>query len=211
MLSAFERPLVCLLLCCAASVVAQPAARPATHSALEFPLELRHKIVAGETPVGAAVQGRLVIATLVHGVVIPEGALFAGKVEESAARDGGKPSRLRVHITSSKWRGGSEPVDLYLTNVFYPRHRGRQGDPNEPSSEGARRRASIAEILQNGGVVPLPDAEPLSIGHRYERRATIENVKLDRGEQGMISITAEKFNLRLDSGTVYCFEASAGK
>ena len=200
-----------LLQLCALCGLGQPSPPRAARPGLEFPLELKQKIVAGQTAVGTAVEGRLVIATFVHGVVIPDGAVFTGRVEESTARSEGKPSRLRLHVTGAKWRGGSAVVDLYLTNVFYPR-RLRRDDPHEGDASTVSARQQEMIILRgNGGVPPILDQDAPTIGNQFERRIPIEDVKIERDKSGLIAITSEKSNVHLDSGTVYCFEGTAAK
>lgn len=207
-----RRLMFVLLLLFAVGSLAQPSPKPTPRAALEFPLELNQKIVAGQSAVGSKVEGKLIIATLVHGAVIPEGAVFTGTVEESVARNGANPSRLRVHLTSSKWHGGSSAVDIYLTNVVYPRRKSQQNDdPDDPMASAARRRERILAAERNGGMPPLPDTESPVTAKRYDRRTTLEDVKLERGENGVIAITSEKFNVRLDGGVVCSFEGTAGK
>jgi hypothetical protein len=64
----------------------QPPAAPISSGAHEFPAVMRQNVVAGATAVGTKVQARLVIATLVDGVVIPRDAVLSGEVTESAAK-----------------------------------------------------------------------------------------------------------------------------
>jgi len=52
-----------------------PHSPPNTSSAgLEFPVIMRQNVAAGKTPVGTKVQAKLVVATLVDGVVVPQDA-----------------------------------------------------------------------------------------------------------------------------------------
>jgi hypothetical protein len=198
------------LLLCAQFSMAQPAPRHASRERLEFPLELRQKIVAGQTPAGSAVEAKLVIATLVRGVVIPEGAMFSGTVEESVARAGNTPSRLRIHITAAKWNAGSMTVNLYITNTCYP-HR-RSALEKEDSLSGLQKRQDeILQAQQHGGVIPMLDTEKPGASSRYEHRTVLEDTKGERDEDGRIAILSEKSNLKLDAGRVYGFEGSAGK
>ena len=112
-----------LILLYAMAAIAQTS-RPARNprDLQEFPLRIEKKVVAGQTPVGSAVAGKLEVPTLVLGEIIPANAEFTGSVEESDARSGGKPSRLKVHITSARWGEHTMAFDLYATNYYYPQY-----------------------------------------------------------------------------------------
>jgi len=120
--------------------------KPAASSSavgLELPVLMRQNVVAGKTPVGTKVQATLTVATLVNGVVVPQGAFFFGEVTESVAKSATNPSRLSVRMDSAQWKnktqskkGGSEKdgsaqdgsaptalalaPKLYFTAWYYP-------------------------------------------------------------------------------------------
>jgi len=57
----------------------------------------------------------------------------------------------------------------------------------------------------------MQDTESPAVGNRFARRTTIEDVKIERDEKGVIALTSDKFNVHLDSGIVYSFEGTAGR
>lgn len=65
-------------------------------------------------------QAKLRMATLVNGTVIPQGAVFSGKVVESAAKTKTDPSKLAIRIDSAQWKNGSTALKIYLIGWFYP-------------------------------------------------------------------------------------------
>src|SRR5215510_1301571 len=104
---------------CSAALLAQdkPASMPALN---EFPVTLKQNVAAGKTPVGTKVEAKLAVATLMNGTVIPRNAVFSGEVIESSAKSDSDPSRLAIRIDSVRWKSGSSPVAVYLTNWYYP-------------------------------------------------------------------------------------------
>jgi hypothetical protein len=107
----------------AALLSQQPPAAPSTSAALEFPVTMLQKVVAGKTPAGTKVQAKLTVATLVEGVVIPQDAILYGEVTESAAKSAAEPSRLGIRMDSARWKNGSAPIKVYLTAWYYPETR----------------------------------------------------------------------------------------
>ena len=87
---------------------------------------MRQNVEAGKTLVGTKIQAKLDVATLVNGVVVPEGAILSGEVIESAAKSGAEPSRLAIRMDSAQWKNGSVPAavtfasKVYLTVVVLP-------------------------------------------------------------------------------------------
>ena len=86
-------------------------------STQEFPVTLRQNVVAGKTQVGTKVEAKLTIATLVSGTVIPEGAVFAGKVVESSAQSASDPSRLAIRMDSVQWKNESKPITAKIIRI----------------------------------------------------------------------------------------------
>src|SRR6202162_3686572 len=120
----------------------QPA--PIAHSsagAREFPVIMRQNVTAGVTPVGAKVQAKLAVATLVDGVVVPRDAILSGEVTESVAKSATDPSRLAIRMDSAQWKKGSAPIVLslaskvYLTAWYYPVAETRTQDLSDESPD----------------------------------------------------------------------------
>jgi hypothetical protein len=85
---------------------------PIAHSsagAREFPVIMRQNITAGSTPVGAKIQAKLAVATLVDGVVVPRDAILSGEVTESVAKSATDPSRLAIRMDSAQWKKDRRP------------------------------------------------------------------------------------------------------
>src|SRR5208337_4277651 len=95
-------------------------AGPGSSAGLEFPVVMRQKVAAGTTPVGTKVQAKLVLATLVGRVVVPEGAILSGEVTESVPKSATDASRLGIRMNSAHWKNGSVTIKAYLTAWFYP-------------------------------------------------------------------------------------------
>ena len=177
----------------------------------EFPVTLRQNIVAGKTPVGEKVEANLTLATLVDGKVIPEGATFSGEVVASIARTEDQPSRLAIRMNSVRWKKGSVPVIAYVTNWYYPVElitegphpdRGIHGDidiqaggsrPIPPASQPTPRRVDGAET--GGSSSP---ASKLS-----DHRVLMKDVDSATADDGTITISSTRSNLKLDKSTTY--------
>ena len=97
-----------------------PPAANSLPAGLEFPVNMRQTVAAGKTPVGTKVQAKLTVATLVGGVVVPQGAILSGEVTESVAKSATDPSRLSIRMDSAQWTNGSAPIKVYLTAWYYP-------------------------------------------------------------------------------------------
>jgi len=95
-----------VLLGSAALLSQQTPAPPSSSAGLEFPVIMRQNVAAGKTPVGTKVQAKLVVATLVEGVVVPQDAILSGEVTESVAKSATNPSRLAIRLDSAEWSGG---------------------------------------------------------------------------------------------------------
>src|SRR5208283_4341041 len=131
----------------ATSAPAQQKFAPAPVPAIEFPVVMQQNVVAGKTPVGTKIRAKLVIATLVKGQVIPEGATLSGEVIESVAKSATVPSRLGVRMDSVQWKNNSFPITVYLSAWYYPVSMSNQ-DPMSAAVEGP--------TLPNSRSVPRP-------------------------------------------------------
>jgi hypothetical protein len=172
----------------------------------EFPLQLQQRVVAGQTEVRAPVQGKLIIATLVRGTVIPAGAMFSGTVEESIAKTAAAPSRLKVHMTKATWDDKSLAVDLFLANSFYeyPKR-----DVDETKNVSASTLPTTIEELRDYAKNEQNIRRNSAEINPWPRRTVMLDVSQERGAGGQIVLTSMKQNLRLDREVLYAFEGSA--
>jgi hypothetical protein len=190
------------------SVLAQQKPMPPPSSAgIEFPVVMRQKVSAGKTPVGTRIRAKLVIATLVNGAVIPEGAILSGEVTESAAKSVSLPSRLGVRMDSAQWKNGSISIRAYLTAWYYPVAMPNQDQQSYALTAGASPR-SVRR--RPPGAPPGSDAdEPtLPAPSLSQHRALLKNVESTRNSDGVVILTSEHSNLKLDKGTTYVLAAA---
>jgi hypothetical protein len=193
----------------------QPAATSVTPALLEFPVSLQQTVETGKTPVGTKIQAKLLVATLVNGVVVPQNALFSGVVIESVAKTKKNPARLAIRIDSVEWKNGVAPLTAYLTSWYYPRTvqagQNLQYRPPEPDSKtwnGAGQYPSadsrIYERFPDGdsdkdaGAVPdTPSSKPSN------SPARMKNVESAPAQDGGIALVCKHANLKFDKLTTY--------
>lgn len=195
----------------AISVLAQQKPAPQTPAAgTEFPVLMQHKIAAGKTVVGTKIHAKLVIATLVKGTVIPEGAILSGEVTESAPKSATEPSRLGVRLDSARWKNGSIPIKAYLTAWYYPV---AMPDQDVPSGgrDGSMSPAggSLTRLGRNRRPIAQPssdaDAPSLPAPSISQHRALLKNVESTRNSDGAVILISKRSNLKLDKATTYVF------
>ncbi|MGA8538075.1 MAG: hypothetical protein WB566_01165, partial [Terriglobales bacterium] len=92
---------------------------------IEFPVSMRQNVIAGATAVGTKIEAKLAVATLVKGVVVPQGAILSGVVTESVAKSASGPSRLAIRMDLAQWKNGAmakvvQFTKVYLTAWYYP-------------------------------------------------------------------------------------------
>jgi len=217
--------IVPMLVLGAASLLGQ--SKPATTASiagLEFPVHMRQNVEAGKTPVGTKVQAKLDIATLVNGVVVPEGAILSGEVIESVAKSATAPSRLAIRMDSAQWKNGSATVALplaskvYLTAWYYPVLPPTSQDP-EIMPDASQRRPQ-----RRGGSAPYPDpntadSPPYSHGntgnHRdiaptatsLQHRMPMQDLESVRKGDGGVTLTSKHSNIKLNRSTTYVLAA----
>lgn len=186
---------------------------------LEFPVVMRQKVAAGKTPVGTKIQATLTVATLVNGVVVPQDAIFSGKVTESVAKSATSPSRLAICMDSAQWRNRSLPINVYLTAWYYPvtmptTHEYEDDPPTiaQPPARGGKNATSSDPRLlqqpfpapdtnadQNSGVVPLGPQPTVS-----KHRVLMKNIESKRNKNdGAVTLTSTHSNIKLDKQTTY--------
>jgi hypothetical protein len=206
-----------------ATLLSQPTPAPSSSPAgLEFPVIMRQNVAAGATPIGTKVQAKLVVATLVDGVVVPRDAILLGEVTESVAKSKTDPSRLAIRMDSAQWKNGAAPIKVYLTAWFYPVVTMKPPDLSyEPP--GA---AQSVRNWNGMGAYPdknaPPDSQPLpgrdpdkdqgvalpspSSG-TSKHRVLMKNVESMRNSDGAVTLTSGRFNIKLDKVTTYVLAA----
>jgi hypothetical protein len=167
----------------------------------EFPVTMKQNVVAGKTPVGAKVEARLTMGTLVSGKVIPEGAIFTGEVVESVAKSANSPSRLALRMDSVHWKSGSATVTTYLTSWYYPLQNPAVQDlANEPPGPPygpmgiPRRGPGTYPGTSDGSGVP---------GTTSDHRVEMKDVESEKRDDGSLAIQSTRTNLKLDKSTTY--------
>src|ERR1700674_3444869 len=222
-----------VILCSAALLCGQTRSQqtPIAHSsagAREFPVIMRQNVTAGRTPVGARVQAKLAVATLVDGVVVPRDAVFSGEVTESVAKSATDPSRLAIRMDSAQWKKGSTPIVLslaskvYLTAWYYPVAETRTQDLSDespddgPQSWKHRNRlptfpdpnAPASQPFPSRGAGTDPGSSPPSPASNISKhRALMKNVESTRTSDGAVTLTSKSFNIKIDKLTTYVLAA----
>jgi hypothetical protein len=198
---------------------------PSSAAALEFPVVLQQKVMAGKTPVGAKVQAKLAVATLFDGVVIPQDAVLSGEVVESKAKSAADPSRLAIRMDSAQWKNGAAPTvipltpKLYLTAWHYP----AAMTMNQNPSDGIPDAANNPKPLSAGGIYPGqrnpnspplsgPDASkdtfPTSTSNISKHRELMKKIESTTGSDGTVILTSTHSNIKLDKSTTYVLAAT---
>jgi hypothetical protein len=192
-------------------------AGPSSSAGLEFPVMLRQNVIAGTTPVGTKVQAKLVFATMVGRVVVPQGAILSGEVTESAPKSATDASRLGIRMDSAQWKNGSATIKVYLTAWFYPVTPPLQDlstDPRDDVAIRARRRrgagnstdpnpsASTPFPGRGTGTDPAPPP-PSSEQGFSKHRVLMKGVESARNNDGTITLVSKSVNIKLDKDTAY--------
>jgi len=202
---------ITVALASAALLGQQKPGPPPPTAGIEFPVLMQQNVTAGKTPVGTKVQAKLAVATLVNGVVVPEGAILSGEVTESVAKSAVVPSRLAICMESSRWKNGSVPIKVYLTAWYYPVAR-----QNQDLSSGLPD-ADNRSTVRTGGAFPgprNPTSPPFSAGSdasatrlpassSSQHRVLMKNVESTRNNNGAVILTSKYSNLKLDKQTTY--------
>ena len=204
----------CTVLLSQVSLAQSTPAANSLPAGLEFPVNMRQKVAAGKTAVGAKVQAKLTVATLVGGVVVPQGAILSGEVTESVAKSATDPSRLSIRMEFAHWTKGSAPIKVYLTAWYYPAPTPTdQGPPSGLSDAGnnpkprtggsypGQRNPTSPPFGSDAGPVPAP-APDIS-----KHRVLMKNVESTRNADGAVTLTSKRFNIKLDKETTYVLAA----
>ncbi len=189
---------------------------------IEFPVTMQENVAAGKTPVGTKIETKLVVATLVNGVVVPRDATLSGEVTESIAKSATDPSRLSIRIDSARWKDKSAPLKLYLTAWYYPvatmanqdlsyeppdaarspknwNGMGTYPDPNNPLSQQP---FPGRDGDKDKGVAASSPSTNIS-----KHRVLMKNVESTRGTDGTVVLISKRSNIKLDKVTTYAFAA----
>jgi len=209
-----------IILTCSALLAQQmPSSAPPAPSPsqwLEFPVIMRQNISAGKTPVGMKVEAKLIAATLVGTVVVPQGATLSGEVTESTEKSAAEPSRLAIRMDSAVWKNGSAPIKVYLTAWYYPmatlpnqdlsyqppdaarspknwNGAGTYPDPNNPASQPFPGRDNGQE----------PNTTPTPSSNISKHRVPLKNIDSTSQTDGAITLLSTHMNIKLDKVTTY--------
>ncbi|MFZ1918992.1 MAG: hypothetical protein WAU58_15570 [Terriglobales bacterium] len=207
-----RRMAIALALTAVSMLGQQKPPSPTPTAGIEFPVLMEHKIAAGKTRVGTKVDAKLIIATLVKGQVIPEGAIMSGEVTESAVKSATLPSRLGVRMDSAQWKNGSIPIRVYLTAWYYPvampdqeQQSGVSDGPMLPAGNASSRTPRNHHPI----VAPGSDADaaPPRAASILQHRILMKNVEIARNSDGAVTLTSKHSNLKLDKGITYVLAA----
>jgi hypothetical protein len=187
-----------------------------TSQGTEFPVIMRQNVAAGKTPVGTKVEAKLVVATLVNGVVVPREATLSGEVTESVAKSATDPSRLAVRMDSAQWKDKSVPVKLYLTAWYYPVATMTAQDLSYQPPDAARspknwNGAGTYPDPNNPASQPFPgrDADKDSSAASSpsttisKHRVLMKDVESTRQSDGAVVLVSKRSNVKLDKVTTY--------
>ena len=218
----FRRSLVLMLVLCllsCAHLLGRQKPEATSGAPQEYPLILENGVTAGKTAVGARVQGKLSMATLLNGKVVPRNAVFSGEVVQSAAKTATEPSRISIRMESVTWKQGSEPVQVYLTSWYYP----TISDSGQPLQYGPEQPASRTWDGQgqypdaNSKVYrPFPGSDS---GDRSgvpstasqvpsHHRVPLKDLESERAADGGLVLVSKHGNIKLDKFTTYVFAAA---
>ena len=192
-----------------------PSSSSSSHSpSIELPVTMRQNVTAGTTAIGTKVQAKLLLATLVSGIVIPVDAVLSGEVTESAAkslRDPSKdPSRLAIRMDSAQWKNGSVPLKFYLTAWYYPAPALTLLDSeltppdSNPTGRSRNRGGIYPNPNLNPGTVPASDpSSPAPGSSASKHRVLMKDVESIRNSDGTVTLTSKRANIKLDKQTTY--------
>jgi len=214
-----------------ALVSAAQTGRAVPASAQEFPAVLMQNVEAGKTAVGTVVNARLMIGTLAGGMVIPEGAVLSGVVEQSLAREGKVPTLLKIHMTKAAWKDHAIALSLYLSDQFYPARTGPSPEASDFDASKSRMRGVEVQsrnIVGRGGVTavtvvvntpPKAVIEDTTQGGKTENRAgatlgfagrvKLKGLAAVPDSTGGLAVISDSKKLKLDRATCYSFQGVA--
>lgn len=199
----------------AAACFAQERPKPSAHPALhQFPLTLQQSLESGKATIGTKVQGKLVIATMFQGIVIPRNAVFSGVVVESNAKSEKAPAKLAIRMDTAEWKDRSVSMSAYLMPLYYaPAVPGVQNLPNEspdPSSRSMDGEQSQSPMQRSyptndsqAAQAAIPESPSMS-----NRPVKMKNVEIVRADEGGAALASEGANIKVYKMTTYVFAAT---
>ena len=180
----------------------------------ELPIVLRQTVEAGKTAVGAKVEARLVMATMINGAVLPRGAVISGEVTESVAKSNNSPSLLGIRMDSAQWKNGAAKFKFYLTAWYYP--------PAAPMAPPDLSYGPPGDKRNWGGVNPTVDTtDPPNPAQRLStqqdngvnagapgsvissKRVLMKDMKSVSGADGSVVLVSPRSNIKLNKATTY--------
>jgi hypothetical protein len=184
-----------------------------------FPLILQQNVVAGKAAPGTKIQAKLIIATLVNRTVIPKNAVFSGEVIESEAKTSTEPSRLSIRINSAQWKGGSLPIQAYLTQWYYPVTLDAGPELQYGPPQSAKRTWNgMGQYPDPGSPAykPFPSGADSDRGSSASAPASttsdhpvqMKDVEFERKSDGGITLISSHSNLKLEKETTYIFSSA---
>jgi hypothetical protein len=180
----------------------------------EFPVLLQQSVIAGKTTVGTRVQAKLGVATLVAGKVVPRNAVFTGEIIESVQKTKTEVSRLSIRMDSLEWKGGSLPLKVYLTAWYYPtlmeNGQDLQYGPTQSAKTSWNGQGAYPDP-NSRSYKPFPGSEQdkdpsgpdTSSSTRSTHRVLMKDVESLSSNDGAISLTSKRSNIKLDKLTTY--------
>jgi hypothetical protein len=204
------------------ALLGQAPSAPTSPSAnSEFPVIMRQNVVAGATAVGSQVEARLAVATLVGGVVVPQGAILSGEVIESVAKSVSGPSRLAIRMDSAQWKNGAAPSALqftkkvYLTAWYYPLAPLTPRDRSDELSDAAATSGHRSGAPNSPASQPFPgrdlnrsdDALSRPAPGISQHRVLMKNVESTRNNEGAVILISKRSSIKLDKTTTYVLNA----
>jgi hypothetical protein len=201
----------------------EKAAAPSSPGVREFPVTMQQNVTAGVTSVGTKISAKLLVATLVDGVVFPRNAVFSGEVTESVAKSATQPSRLAIRMDSVQWKNGLAPIRVYLAPWYYP----TRIDEGQNLAYGPTDTSVNSRTWNGAGTYPDPkspasqpfpgrdsdrnqDSVPnTSLAINMDHRVMMKNVESARNNDGSVAITCTRSNIKLDKLTAYVLATGA--
>jgi hypothetical protein len=211
-----------LVLCVSSAALLgqQPPAPSGPAGVQEFPVMLQQSVAAGKTPVGAKIQAKLEVATLVAGTVIPRNAIFSGEVIESVAKTKTEPSRLAIRMDSVQWKTGSAPVKVYSTAWYYPARNEEGQDlqygPQQPANRTWNGQGQYPD--PNSKVYrPFPGSDPnqntsvpdTPTATTSNHRVVMKDVETVSRDDGTVTLVSKRTNIKLDKLTTYVLASAS--
>lgn len=191
-----------------------------TAAALEFPVQLQQGVSAGKTGVGTPIQAKLMEATLLNGTVIPRNAVFSGQVIESAAKTKDSPSRLSIRMETVSWKQGSVAVKVYFTAWYYPTTQEAGKNLDYGPAQSANRtwngmgqypdeKSKVYQPFPGGDSGKNSSVPDTPNSTTSQHRILMKDVESSRADDGTITLSSKRSNLKFDKITTYVLAAAS--